>query len=163
MFLINSVIVHFKGNSQRHISNTVSVKKQKLTVNKGKNIHLFMEGDLPDLLHEFEPIIINNSQNCFKPLLSSEKTPARTDFDKCIMEDTIGNNVVSSALSSDIYSLDMNTTFKSDCLYLARGAIGNIIHMAQNKQFFGFISIYGFQVHINDTHTNCMCRYVVSA
>ena len=69
-----SVIVDLKCDSQRHISYTVS-KKQKQTVNKGKNtVHLFMEGAMPDPLHEFEPKIPDNDngQNCFKPLLLSQ-------------------------------------------------------------------------------------------
>ena len=39
-----SVIVDLKGDSQRHTSNTVNVKKQKQMVNKGKNkVHLFTQ------------------------------------------------------------------------------------------------------------------------
>ena len=48
-----SAIVDLKGVSKRHINNTVSVKKQKQTVNKGKNtVNLFTEGAMPDPLHE---------------------------------------------------------------------------------------------------------------
>ena len=40
-----SVILDLKGDRQRHTSNTVNVKKQKHTVNKGKNVvHLFTGG-----------------------------------------------------------------------------------------------------------------------
>ena len=67
------------------------------------------------------------------------------DFDKCLIGDTVGDNVVSSALSGDKYSLEMNTIRKSDRLRLARGSIGNEIHMAQNKQFFGFIPFVGYK------------------
>ena len=98
-------------------------------MNKGKNtVHLFMEGALLDLLHKSEPKMPdNNNQNCFIPLLSLEETLACTDFDKCLMQDTVGNNVLPSALISDKYSLEMNTICKGDRLRLARGAIQNRI------------------------------------
>ena len=83
------------------------------------------------------------------------------DFDKCLMGDTVGDNFVTSALYGDKYSLEMNTTCKSDHLRLARGAIGNKIDMAQNKQLFGFIPIYGFQSRIYDTNTNSVCADIL--
>ena len=55
----------------------------------------------------------------------------------------------------------MNTTCKSDHLPLARGAIENKIQMAQNKQFFGFIPIYGLQSCMYDTNTNSVCADIL--
>ena len=67
---------------------------------------------------------------------------------------------VSSALSGDKYSVEMNTTSKSDHLCSARGATGNKIHMAQNIQFFRF-PIYGLQSRIDDTNTNSLCADIL--
>ena len=51
----SSVVVDLKGDRQRHTSNTVNVKKQQQTVNKGKNlVHLFAGGAMPELLHKSE-------------------------------------------------------------------------------------------------------------
>ena len=83
------------------------------------------------------------------------------DFDKCLMGDTVGDIVATFALYGDKYSLEMNTTCKSDRLHLARGAIGNKIHMAQNKQLFSFIPIYGLQSRIYDTNTNSVCADIL--
>ena len=159
-----SVIVDLKGDRQCHTSNTVNVKNQKQTVNKGKNVvHLFTGGAMPDPLHESELKNSDNGDlNCFKPIPSAEETLTCTNFDKGFMGDTVGDNVTFDVLSEEKYSLEMNTTCKSDRLCLARGAMGNKKFLAQNKQFFGFIPIYGLHSRIEDTSTNSVCTDILA-
>ena len=142
------IILDLKGDRQRHTSNTVNVKKQKQTVNKNI-VHLFMEGAMPDSLHKSESKNVNNGdQNCCKPLPAGEESLASTNFNKCPVKGTVDDNVNSNILYVDKYSLEMNTACKSDHLRLARGARGNKNFMAQSKQFFYFISIYGLHSRI---------------
>ena len=84
------VIVDLKGDRRRHTSNTVKVKKQKQTVNKGKNIvHLFTEGAMSDSPHESESEKANNGdQNYCISLPAANKTLACTNLDKCPLEGT---------------------------------------------------------------------------
>ena len=124
---------------------------------------------MPDLLHKLKPKILDNdSQNCFKPLPTAEKTLACPDFYKGLIVEIVGDNAVSSALSSDKYSLEMNTTCKSDHLCLARGAIENEIHIAQKKQFLalspflGYEAIYMMQIVTLYVQIFCICiKYYV--
>ena len=107
-------MIDLKGDSQRYISNTVNVKNRKQIVNKGKNtVYLFTEGALLAQLHDSEqkyPDI--NSQSCFKTRVSPKETIACTIFSRVLIEDTVGDNVVSGALLVDKYSLEMETTSK---------------------------------------------------
>ena len=101
---------------------------------------------MPDPLHESELENSDNSdQNCFKPLPIAEETLTCMNFDKGLMGDTVGDNVTSDVLSENKYSLEMNTTCKSDCLRLARGAMGNkIFFYHQNKQFLALFPFMGY-------------------
>ena len=155
----SSAVVDVKGDRQCHTSKTVNVKKQKRTVNKGKNVvHLFTEGAMLELLHEYEP---NNTDTDY---LNRHKTPTTVDqmlpctgFSKCPVEGTAGNNFNSGVFPGDKYSLEINTTCKSDRLRLARGATENKKFLEQNKKFFGFIPIYGLCNRIQDGNSNSVC------
>ena len=140
------------------------LKLTKLINFAGMNtVHLFTKGAMPDLLHKLKPKILDNdSQNCFKPLPTAEKTLACPDFYKGLIVEIVGDNAVSSALSSDKYSLEMNTTCKSDHLCLARGAIENEIHIAQKRQFLALSPFLGYEA-IYMMQILSMCRYFVSA
>ena len=72
-----------------------------------------------------------------------------------------GGHLDDNVDSGDKYALEMNTASKSDRLRLARGAIGNKKFLAQNKQFFGFIPIYGLHSPIDDTNTNSVCADIL--
>ena len=132
-------------------------------MNKGKNIvQLFTEGAMLGSLHESQSKnAINGDPNYCKLLPAAKETLACTNLDKCPMEGTVDNNIDSNILFVDKYSLEINTACKSDRLRLARGAIGNKNFMAQNKQFFGFIPIYGLHSPIDDTNTNSVCRDIL--
>ena len=100
-------------------------------------------------------------QNHCKASTTVQETLACTTFDHCPIVDTVGDNVISGAEFGDKYSLEMDTTCKSDHLCLTSGAIENKIQMAQNKQLFGFIPIYGLQSRITDTNTNSVCTDIL--
>ena len=100
---------------------------------------------MPDPLHESElENLDNGDQYCFKPLPIAEETLTCMNFDKGLMGDTVGDNVTFDVLSENKYSLEMNTTCKSDRLRLARGAMGNKFFSAQNKQFLALFPFMGY-------------------
>ena len=103
----------------------------------------------------------HDDQNRFKSSVTAQEPLACTDFDHCPIRDAVGDNIISSAESDDKYSLEVNTTCKSYRLRLARGATDNKIQMAQNKQFFGFIPIYGLHGRITDTNTDSVCTDIL--
>ena len=160
----SSVVVDLKSDRQCHTSNTVNVKKQKRTVNKGKNVvHLFTGGAMPELLHESESKHMNvDNLNRHKPSSTVDQTLACTGFTKCPREGTVGDNFNSDEPSGDKYSLEINTTCKSDRLRLARGAIGNKYFLEQNNQFFGFIPIYGLRSRTEDENSNSVCTDILA-
>ena len=160
----SSAVVDVKGDRQRHTSKTVNVKKQKRTVNKGKNVvHLFTEGAMPELLHEYGSNSTNTDYlNCHETTTTIDQMLSCTDFSKCPVEGTAGDIFNAGVLSGDKYSLEINTTCKSDRLRLARGATKNKNFLEQNKHFFGFIPIYGLRNRIQDENSNSVCTDILA-